>query len=434
MAIKLSDMNEVEDSALEDPEFEAPPIVRFDERRMHVRAYNYWASLLGDHALPSIEDLNPTEIMDFGSHSVLLDFTSGREDPAIAFLGTALAAQCDVAQTVDRVSLIPARTLLSRLTDHFLQIIANAAPISFEAEFTNQRDVEILYRGIMLPFSSDGDTIDFVYGVINWKEMASEALSHSIAAEVEASLKLPTHIVPPAPATPSWADGPAASDDDEPFELSADLIDESWANAADPDAELADHLAAARDAVGIALTAEGRGRQALYRAIGLAHAFALLAQVRRDDYLELLADAGLAENAKSPTASLVRLVFGADYDKTRMAEFARAIDHAVATGVAPGAFSDVLGSLPGGLKGYVAQARAAARGDAAPSPVRRATRSRNRLARKAPMAPDALDFDESQLAIAVMRRAEDGSIEVVAGLSAGDRLAERVLNAVTRTR
>ena len=34
---------------------------------------------------------------------------------------------------------VPSRSLLSRLTDHYLQIIANRAPIGFEAEFVNQR-------------------------------------------------------------------------------------------------------------------------------------------------------------------------------------------------------------------------------------------------------------------------------------------------------
>ena len=64
---------------------------------------------------------------------------------------------------------MPSRSLLSRLTDHYMQIIANRAPIGFEAEFVNQRGENICYRGILMPFSSDGDTIDFIYGVINWK-------------------------------------------------------------------------------------------------------------------------------------------------------------------------------------------------------------------------------------------------------------------------
>ena len=36
-----------------------------DERRMHVRAYNYWVSLLDGRDYPSIEDLEPGEVSDF---------------------------------------------------------------------------------------------------------------------------------------------------------------------------------------------------------------------------------------------------------------------------------------------------------------------------------------------------------------------------------
>ena len=50
-----------------------------DERRMHVRAYNYWVSLLDGRDFPSIEDLDPANITDFAPNSVLLDFTAGRD-------------------------------------------------------------------------------------------------------------------------------------------------------------------------------------------------------------------------------------------------------------------------------------------------------------------------------------------------------------------
>src|SRR3954451_15556433 len=43
-----------------------------DERRMHVRAYNYWVSLLDSRDFPSIEDLEPGEVADFASNSELL--------------------------------------------------------------------------------------------------------------------------------------------------------------------------------------------------------------------------------------------------------------------------------------------------------------------------------------------------------------------------
>ena len=70
-----------------------------------------------------------------------------------------------------------------------MQILANQAPIGFEAEFVNQRGVTILYRGILLPFSSDDDTIDFIYGVINWKEIADQQTTDELLLEIDQALK-----------------------------------------------------------------------------------------------------------------------------------------------------------------------------------------------------------------------------------------------------
>ena len=151
----------------DEPVMERPPEIGVDERRMHVRAYNYWVSLLDGRPYPSIRDVDPQTIGDFGPHSVLLDFSRNPEDPELAFLGRALRVECGLDQAIGRISEVPGRSLLSRLTDHYLQIIANRAPIGFEAEFVGIRGHNTLYRGILMPLSSDGEAIDFIYGVIN---------------------------------------------------------------------------------------------------------------------------------------------------------------------------------------------------------------------------------------------------------------------------
>src|SRR6476469_8169886 len=140
-----------------------------DERRMHVRAYNHWVSLLEGRDFPSIEDLEPSAVEDFAGNSVLLDFTCGRDNPAIPYIGADIREECGLEEDARTIADVPSRSLLSRLTDHYMRIIANRAPIGFEAEFVNQRGANICYRGILMPFSSDGDAIDFIYGVINWK-------------------------------------------------------------------------------------------------------------------------------------------------------------------------------------------------------------------------------------------------------------------------
>ena len=119
-----------------------------DERRMHVRAYNHWVSLLDGRDFPSIEDLDPANVEDFAANSVLLDFTCGRDNPAIPYIGAGIREECGLSDDTRTISDVPSRSLLSRLTDHYLQIIANRSPVGFEAEFANQREETICYRGI----------------------------------------------------------------------------------------------------------------------------------------------------------------------------------------------------------------------------------------------------------------------------------------------
>ena len=190
-----------------------PPGIGQDERRMQVRAYNFWASLLDDCSLPSIEDLQPEDQADFGPFSVLLDFTSGIENPAVAYLGGKLASECGTEGPIRRLDDVPSRSLLSRITDHYLQILANQAPIGFEAEFTNQRGMTILYRGILLPFSSDDETIDFIYGVINWKELADARTADELMLEIDQALEASDLADREDGPMADWADSPDGDDD-----------------------------------------------------------------------------------------------------------------------------------------------------------------------------------------------------------------------------
>src|SRR3954452_13105451 len=86
-----------------------------DERRMHVRAYNYWVSLLDGRDFPSIEDLEPAQVEDFSSNSVLLDFTCGQANPAIPYIGGGIRQECGLSDNARNIADVPSRSLLSRL-------------------------------------------------------------------------------------------------------------------------------------------------------------------------------------------------------------------------------------------------------------------------------------------------------------------------------
>lgn len=376
-----------------DGAIEAPPAIGVDERRMQVRAYNFWASMLGDRAYPSVEDLDIEQIEDFGPHSVLLDFTAGIEDPAIAYLGDRLRAESELDEDVHYITQVPSRSVLSRLTDHYLQIIANRAPIGFEAEFENDRGVTIMYRGILLPFSSDDDTIDFIMGVINWKEAVAAPQSDELLLEVEQSLRAPVSAPLTAP-VPVWADGPDSEhlDDEDAvtpalaeydrrptIARGADLMGSADAGVdaalampseaelpAEPGdaAELADWLALARETAAAAQAADSRSRTALYGAVARCYDFVLVAEDQPEALAELLEDAGLTAQERAPMTPVVKLVFGATYDKTRVAEYACVLGHARAAAIARGGLAAYLDAYPGGLKALVRDERARKRGEA----------------------------------------------------------------------
>lgn len=611
---------------------EAPPMFHSEERRMHVRAYNYWVSLLGNRALPSIEDLNPEETEDFSANSVLLDFSMGLENPAILYLGSALREECGITGPIERVDEVPPRSLLTRLTDHYLQIIANAAPVGFEAEFVNQRGIAILYRGILMPFSSDDETIDFIYGVINWREAVSDSINEQLGAEMQAALATPAlrsekpiwaegpsvtsdfvddgdfgfdeepgataaetpeetvseaqpseavsaetagpldltgfaaeidpqgsdaddalgslddllslpeedgqdsasletdtqscdklavdeldlaaflmpnapvekvnpstqepdaaipdfdidlddllaNLAPEAPAVAAGAEAPVEAPAEEPVSVateqpledildvddilvgmdldggSAELEDSSAADEPDfasapafvalteampvsgreeENADLADLLAEARTSAAEVLDCDARSRAALYRAIGHAHDFALSAQAAPADYAEMLEDAGITVQERSPMTAVIKLVFGADYDKTRIAEYALALDYANSTGLSRGELGELLSVYKGGLKGLVQQMRAARKGET-DTPASRSLRRLDRAVRKLNRAKiadtSALPFGELGLAVVIARREEDGSINLVAGVSLEDKAAQKVMIAASK--
>ena len=199
--------------AADEPAMDAPPSIGTDERRMHVRAYNHWVSLLHGRPYPTIGELDPATVPDFGPHGVVLDFSGDPADPAIPFVGEALRAEGGHDRPIGHVSDVPRGSLLSRLTDHIDEIIANHAPIGFEAEFVNQRGRNMMYRGILMPFSSDpaaeeAAPIDSIYGVINWKEAPEEAIAAALSAELGQALREPPAAVVTSPV---WADGPNAA-------------------------------------------------------------------------------------------------------------------------------------------------------------------------------------------------------------------------------
>ncbi|MFW2828556.1 hypothetical protein [Sphingomonas sp. ID0503] len=403
---------------------DAPVSVSTDERRLHVRAYNHWVSLLRGRAFPAIEDIDPARMGEFSRYGVLLDFTANRRDPAIRYLGPELRQECGLEDGIETVGDVPRRTLLSRLTDHYLQIIASRAPVGFDAEFVNQRGLNTLYRGILMPFSSNGVTIDFIYGVINWKELADAELTAELMLQMDEALRR----LPPLTRTaPLWADGPNATggldfeaapariDVEDPIGLDGLTfveVDEVDEEPVSEEASLAARLTAARNVAKEADAADGRSRSALYHALGLAYDFALDADRQPDAYARLIEDAGIKVQARAPLTAVAKLVFGADYNKARLTEFATVLAHARRENVAAGHATQFI-ERAGGLKAIVAAERRLR--NAAPTEIDWDA-VRAALLRMPALGAVAIDGAE-EFVLMIGRRSEDGGVDVIAPIS-----------------
>jgi hypothetical protein len=385
-----------------------------------------------------------------------------------------------------------------------MQIIANRAPIGFEAEFMNQRGENICYRGILMPFSSDGDAIDFIYGVINWKtvgdtaagasasgdyiplgdidELLLEEQAHQepveqpvateeagaeepvsteeaiaeepaaieptfdepIVAEEPGEIDEPAAVEPAEPTGeehPTWEEGPSADPEPEPADIAPEQTPQpvhfAWQDGSVADAEqdeiaelvldenagLADRLWAARETAESVKAGEGRTRVSLYRALALAYDFALASQQNPDEYAELLEESGVKAQARAPMTPIVKLVFGVDYDKARLTEFAAALSYAQRQDIGLGAFKDFIEKQPGGLKALVAAERQARRPEPKADTQGEAARAKLRAARPISLAdvPAGEEF-----AVVVTRRGPDGSHEPVAILD-DEALIERAI-------
>ena len=282
-----------------------------------------------------------------------------------------------------------------------------------------------------MPFSSDGDTIDFIYGVINWKDVGEAAETPQVdprracrrssrrstrprkrtrrsswSSRWRAEPRCPSEEAAPTPHL-TWEDGPLA--DAEPIDDRSTT--KSRSIELDADAGLADRLWAARESAEVCKQADGRSRAALYRALAMAYDFAVAAKRVPDDYAEILDDAGVKAQARAPMTPIVKLVFGIDYDKTRLTEFAAALSYAERENVDFGGFQDVSRAGRGRPQG---PGRGRAQG-APPATSRSRTRprpARPRLRAAPPIALAQLPTNE-EFALVLTRRNANGIHEVV---------------------
>ena len=141
-----------------------------DDRRLHYRALAQWQEKLPKKGLPSLSDFHPSNSADLAENSFVLDVAGGIRKPVIVYSGAQIDEACGEPVTGRVSTELPGSTVFFHLADHFVEAIANRAPISFEAEYRKADGTDCRYRGILLPLSENGADINAIVGVLNWAE------------------------------------------------------------------------------------------------------------------------------------------------------------------------------------------------------------------------------------------------------------------------
>ena len=126
---------------------------------------------------------------------------------------------------------------------------------------------------------------------------------------------------------------------------------------------------------------------------------------------------------RAPMTPIVKLVFGVDYDKARLTEFAAALSYARRKEILPGGFKEFIENQSGGLKALVAAEREARRPESKADSKGEIARAKLRSARSISLAEVPVD---EEFAVVVTRRGVDGIHEPVA-IVEDEALVERAI-------
>jgi hypothetical protein len=131
---------------------------------------------------------------------------------------------------------------------------------------------------------------------------------------------------------------------------------------------------------------------------------------------------------RAPFTPVVKLVFGADHDKTRLTEYASAMAHAQRHGIGKGGLALFLSQAPGGLKGVVHAERRLRREESGKTGALRDT-PREVLAKKLreidPRSLDAIEGEGEEFALVMVRRTPDGQVLLVGEVADDVALLEK---------
>lgn len=146
----------------------SPPTPRFVTDRFE-QALAYWESKRQGRRMPSRRDIDPLEIPPFLANVVLVDVRYAPLDFSYRLIGTAVVQRIERDYTGVRFMDIPHQRPGSRVWDAAVRLVREKQPFYSDIPYVGPDPFVDDYQDLYMPLSDDDDTVNMIFGLIEFE-------------------------------------------------------------------------------------------------------------------------------------------------------------------------------------------------------------------------------------------------------------------------
>ncbi len=134
------------------------------EQRLIMRLMAFWWDRRGNRRFPTLEDFDPEALADIWPHCFTLVVHDPPQKSVFRFIGNSIAESMSGAEGKITIDSLTKDSLLDHATRNIDEVLDQRVPVVTGGEYFDPRGNAVVFRSILLPFSSDQETIDSVVG------------------------------------------------------------------------------------------------------------------------------------------------------------------------------------------------------------------------------------------------------------------------------
>jgi len=142
------------------------------ERRLVFRLLDYWEQKKGERKMPSLNDIQASELIDDWGWCFLISLGVEGESAVFTHIGSLIWPAERASLIGAQVSNCPDMTLIKQATSFMPRVLELGVPVSIGGECEDGGDA-LLYRSTLMPLSSDDVFVDALFGGANCRKVAN---------------------------------------------------------------------------------------------------------------------------------------------------------------------------------------------------------------------------------------------------------------------